>query len=142
MRILEFKSSGTYQIAIPQIFAGWLGLAILFSLSGCNSGQELKSDSTAETPLVSTGQGHSISAEQSAELLKGNHAGRLRSLAEIVNGTGGKCLKPSQIVYDGTQMGSDYWRINCVDTGSWSIQLRTGEHPQSFQCKKQRDTCF
>jgi hypothetical protein len=83
---------------------------------------------------VEPGSDATPTSDASFQLMQADPMTRLASLGDLVVHAGNRCSTVTKGLLEGGLDGTDEWRVECADSGTWQIWFRPDSAPEVDHC--------
>ena len=110
-----------------------LALALVAGTS-CSKAGDSSSNQVVAQPAIEPGSDATPTNDASFQLLDADLPTRLATLQGVVMNAGKRCASATRGVLMGGLDGTDEWRVDCTDSGSWQVWFSNDSGTEVDHC--------
>lgn len=112
----------------------WQGTVALLCF-GCDGRHTAASQPSSSFEFRAPGSDVSPTSDSSFQLLAADGQARFASFQGLIVQSGKRCSAVTRAVLNGGLDGTDEWRVECLDSGTWEIWFRPVGPPEIEHCR-------
>ena len=109
-------------------------VAFIGFAGACDENQSKVQRPSVSYAVYESGSAATATNPASFELISADGPVRFARFQQLITKTGAECNWVNSAILKGGLLGTDEWRVNCTDSGEWSIWFHANRRPEIISC--------